>query len=410
MQVSVTQFYAGGLWTSAFTSAFDTLRRAGGGVLTVPAGDYPTGPIEMFSHCTLELQQGARILFVDDESAYPLEPCQFEGRLELRPKPCLGASGADDIAVIGAGILDGGGASWWQKHRARQLPNGRPYLFHAQDCRGVTLRGITLQNSPAWTVHPLRCEDVRIEDVTIVNPPDSPNTDGIDPESCCGVMITDCTIDVGDDCIAVKAGIEHTAPRRACRDVTVRGCRLLHGHGGVVIGSEMSGGVENILVEACEFRSTDRGLRIKSRRGRGGIVQNITLRDCTMQDVICPFVINLYYGSKIRAEQRPFWEKTPYPKDEGTPAVRGILAQNVQVTNAQACAAFFYGLPESPIENVCFENCTVTMASSPLPAEPAMMYQPPRMAAGGLYARNTVSLQTQGLTIQNHRGPCLDVE
>lgn len=152
-----------------------------------------------------------------------------------------------------------------------------------------------VHNSPNWTIHPVRCENVTIDNLTIVNPFDSPNTDGIDPESCRNVRITGCHIDVGDDCIAVKAGTEDALEDVPCENIAITGCTMVHGHGGVVLGSEMSGGIRRVSITGCVFDGTDRGIRIKSRRGRGGAVEDVSVTGIVMNDVLCPLVINLMY-------------------------------------------------------------------------------------------------------------------
>lgn len=213
MQIYLTDFAAGvigGSWTEAFRRAIDVLRTAGGGRLVVPAGIYPTGPILLYAHIELHLEAGAVLRFLDREDAYPLFSCLYEGKLTARPAPCISAYKADDVSITGFGVLDGQGAAWWEKVRAKTLHNGRPYLLHFEDCTRVTLRDVRLENSPAWTVHPLRCQDVRIEGITIRNPYDAPNTDGINPESCRNVRILNCCVDVGDDCITLKSGTEET--------------------------------------------------------------------------------------------------------------------------------------------------------------------------------------------------------
>lgn len=398
------------IWTLSFAKALEELKSHDGGTLIVPAGEYHTGPIELYSNITLVLEEKAILLFLDDIEAFPLVECQYEGRLELRPKACISARNAQKFAIIGQGTVDGGGAKWWEGHRAGILPHGRPYLFHVQDCENVILRGITLCNSPTWTVHPLRCKDVCIESVTVINPNDSPNTDGINPESCKNVIIKNCAIDVGDDCITLKAGIAQTVPQVVCENIIISHCKLLHGHGGIVIGSEMSGGVRNIQVTDCAFINTDRGLRIKTHRGRGGLVENITLTNLTMQNVICPFVINMYYGCKIKEENRELWDKKPYAISDDTPCIRNITIRNVKVENAQASAAFFYGLPEMPISNVSMQDCEIYMSTTQQKVAPAMMYQPPEMAAQGLFMRNISAVTMKNIIVHNIMGQVYDID
>ena len=204
MKITLTQFRpntAEAVWTDCFAQAIAELHKAGGGVLTVPTGEYSTGPIELCSNMELHLEPGAVIRFLNDPAAFPLQECQYEGRISHRPKPCLSAFNAENVALTGSGVLDGCGAPWWAAQRARTLANGRPYLLHFENVTHLRVCGVQLRNSPAWTVHPLNCVDVLIEDVSICNPYNSPNTDGINPESCRDVRILNCRVDVGDDCI-----------------------------------------------------------------------------------------------------------------------------------------------------------------------------------------------------------------
>ena len=256
MKITLTQFRpntAEAVWTDCFAQAIAELHKAGGGVLTVPTGEYSTGPIELCSNMELHLEPGAVIRFLNDPAAFPLQECQYEGRISHRPKPCLSAFNAENVALTGSGVLDGCGAPWWAAQRARTLANGRPYLLHFENVTHLRVCGVQLRNSPAWTVHPLNCVDVLIEDVSICNPYNSPNTDGINPESCRDVRILNCRVDVGDDCITLKSGTEETPSPVPCENIVIANCLLVHGHGGIVIGSEMSGGVRNVTVTNCVF-------------------------------------------------------------------------------------------------------------------------------------------------------------
>ena len=360
--------------TAEIVQAVDKLQQAGGGTLRFAAGTYPVGPFSLCSGMTLVLEKGAILQFSDDPARYPLVECQFEGRLEQRPAPCVSVRKAERVRIMGEGILDGGGAVWWRGHRSGTLPHGRPFLFHAEDCRDLQLEGVTFRNSPTRTIHPLRCTDVRICHVTVWNPADSPNTDGVDPESCRGVDIRDCTIDVGDDCIAIKAGNEGTRPQVPCEDIRIAGCRLLHGHGGVVIGSEMSGGVRNVRVEDCLFDGTDRGIRIKTRRRRGGLVDGVAARNLQMKNVLSPLVINMFYGCDPGPEEGYIWDTAPYPRREDTPEIGNIQIQGLTAEGVTACAAFVWGLPESPVRSVRLQDCRIVLAPEQSKEPPAMIY------------------------------------
>ncbi|HPJ02283.1 MAG TPA: glycoside hydrolase family 28 protein [Candidatus Limiplasma sp.] len=400
---------ADGLWTGAFRAAMNALVSQGGGTLTVPQGRYLSAPIRLYSGITLHLEQGAQIVFTDDEALFPLVDMEFEGIPGKAYMPCLYALDAQNVGITGAGTLDGSGGKWWEALKSGALKHPRPFLVCFQNCANVRMDGVTLQNSPCWTVHPLYCDDVAITNLRIYNPADSPNTDGINPNSSSNVRIADCLIDVGDDCIAIKAGTEDTPKKRACEHIVVERCRMLHGHGGVVIGSEMSGGVRDVRVENCVFIGTDRGIRLKTRRGRGGAAQRLSFRNIEMRDVLCPFVFNMYYfcgkGGKL-----PFVrDKAPHPVGGGTPQLSDISMEQVTVRGATACAGFLYGLPESPVRRVRIADCTVEMIPGS-PGKPAMMDDLDDMEAAGLYLRNGEDIDIRGLRVEGQRGTVLDAD
>lgn len=397
-------------WSEAFENAVRDLEAAGGGVITVEAGEYPTGSIELKSHITLELKEGAVLRYLQTLGAFPLIELEFEGIPGQIYRPCIFARDSVDVKVTGKGTVDGQGSFWWKPFREKTLQYPRPYLVCFADCRDVTLEGVTLTNSPCWTVHPLRCENVLLKGLNIKNPYDSPNTDGIDPNCCRNVRIEDCTIDVGDDCIALKSGTEDTPVRMPCEEITVSGCRFLHGHGGVVLGSEMSGGVRNVYVKDCYFANTDRGVRLKTRRGRGGAVENVLLEDLTMEGVMCPFVFNMYYFCGKDGKLKRVWDKAAYPVDETTPALRNVTIQRVKAENCTACAAFFYGLTERPVEGVTFRDITVTMDENGEAAAPAMMNDCPVMKQGGLFLRSAVGVRFENVKIENVQGAMWDID
>ncbi len=355
-------------WSEAFENAVRDLEAAGGGVITVEAGEYPTGSIELKSHITLELKEGAVLRYLQTLGAFPLIELEFEGIPGQIYRPCIFARDSVDVKVTGKGTVDGQGSFWWKPFREKTLQYPRPYLVCFADCRDVTLEGVTLTNSPCWTVHPLRCENVLLKGLNIKNPYDSPNTDGIDPNCCRNVRIEDCTIDVGDDCIALKSGTEDTPVRMPCEEITVSGCRFLHGHGGVVLGSEMSGGVQNIFVDNCTFMGTDVGLRFKSCRGRGGLVENIYCQHIRMMDIPSEAIVfNLFYSGKARGEEVSYDDEgngTPVALpavDETTPVFRNIFISDV-ICKGAGRAIYFNGLPEKRIENIQLSHVTVTGA------------------------------------------------
>jgi len=402
-------FAENGLWTDAFREAMKALTSQGGGTLTVPAGRYKTGPVLLMSNTTLHLDAGAEIAFTDDETQYPLVDTEFEGIPVKAYMPCLYARDAEFVRISGAGKIDGNGGKWWEKQKDRTLAHARPYLVCFQNCKDITMDGVTLTNSPCWTVHPLYCEHVSLRNLTIRNPADSPNTDGINPDSSRNVRIADCLIDVGDDCVAIKAGTEDTPNKQSCENIIISGCHMLHGHGGVVIGSEMSGGIKNVLVTDCVFQSTDRGIRLKTRRGRGGTAENLQFYHILMEDVLCPFVFNMYYFCGKGGRLPRVKDKGKQPLNADTPMLTDVRMSEVSVRGATACAGFLYGLPENPIKRVRIMDYTASMKPGQ-PGMPAMMDDLEEMEAAGLFLRNSEDVLIDGLRIEGHIGEETDAD
>jgi len=433
--------------SEAFSRIFAAVREAGEGTILLPPGTYLTGPLELPGNSTLVISEGARLLFIDEPERYEPVKTRWEGVFCYAMHPLLFARNARNIAIFGEGIIDGNGKAWWESHRRKKAekqsgpvtaiekrlaalngpdgdqPSGgggretqflRPPLLQFLSCEGVSIRGVTLRNSPFWTLHPIFSDRIRVDNVRIENPSDAPNTDGIDIDSCSDISIVDSVVDVGDDCIALKAGSgsQGLAESRPTRNVRISGCTFLSGHGGVVIGSETAGGVENVDVTNCRFIGTDRGIRIKSRRERGGTVQNLSFRNLVMDKVLSPITINLYYNCGARAsEAGTLFSRTPEPVTSLTPRIRNIRVDNLTATGCRASAGFIVGLPESKIRNLVLENCQIAMASADLvPARQSEMYEGVGETENrGLRLRN-VECSLLGVGVENCRGPGILVE
>ena len=396
-----------GDWTEAFEAAIHAIREKGGGALKVPAGIYYTGPIRLTGNMKFEVEAGAEIRFFDDKSKFPTLDLEFEGIQGVCYMPCLYAEDEEFITVTGGGKLNGQGAYWWKLHREKTLDHSRPYLVCFNRCQHVSMSELTLTNSPVWTVHPLRCSDVTLRDLRILNPSDSPNTDGIDPDASSDVNIINCYIDVGDDCIAIKSGTEETPSRRPCERIVISGCHFLHGHGGVVLGSEMSGDIHDVLVSDCVFHKTDRGIRLKTRRGRGGTVSGLKANNLMMDGVMCPFVFNMFYFCGKNGKTPYVSDKQPREVGQGTPALRDVSITGVSIQNCTACAGYFYGLPESKVENVHISDVTVSFVES-TPKTPAMMADCPEMSCRGFYLRNTSAVTLRNVRFHGLVGEVCD--
>ena len=262
----------------------------------------------------------------------------------------------------------------------------RPVMIQLVKCKNVLLEGVTFQNSPAWNVHPLMCENLIVDGVFIKNPDYAQNGDGLDVESCKNVIVYRSTLDVGDDAICVKSGKDEAGRRRGIptENVIVRDCRVYHGHGGFVVGSEMSGGVNNVSVRDCQFIGTDVGLRFKSTRGRGGVVKNIFIDNINMLNISGDAItFDLYYWVKNAPKEIP-------PVDETTPRFCDITISNV-TSFASGKALKFNGIPEMPIDNIKVSNSVFTARE------------------GGLLC-NSENILFENLTIRAEEGPGLVID
>ncbi len=398
--------------TPALQAAIDACAQNGGGTVFVPAGQYVTGALFFRDNLTLHLEAGATLLGSQNFDDYPITLNRWEGHEQLTHAPLLAGNNLKNIAITGRGQIDGRGAPWWRAFREKTLAHPRPRLIGFADCRNVLIEDVTLVNSPAWTVNPVRCQNVNIRGLTIINPPDSPNTDGINPDSCRLVRISDCYVSVGDDCITIKAGTQHESDdhRAPCRDITITNCTLERGHGGVVIGSETSGGVQNVVISNCVFIGTDRGIRLKSRRGRGGAVQDIRITNLIMDGVLCPFTMNLYYNCNGAKGNPAVSDKNPHPVDAGTPAFRRIHISHVSALDVKIAAGFLYGLAEMPLEDISFSDISVSLTGGADPAYPEMADDIPSMSQAGFFIRNAHNLRLDHVQITGQIGPAFDMD
>lgn len=358
--------------TPAFTAAVACL--PAGGTLYVPEGVYLLTPVFLKSDMTLWLDGRATLLGSAERYSYPMLKGLTEsggkefnlGTWQGEEATCfaslLTAYGCARLNIVGGGTVDCNALAgdWYVDHRVMRGA-WRPRGIFLNRCKDVVLQGMTVKDTPSWNIHPYFCERVGIYDLTLTNAPSMPTTDGIDPDTCDGVEIVGVDISVGDDCIAVKSGTIAQAKKykKPCKNVTIRNCLMREGHGGVVFGSELSGGIENVTVTQCLFDGTDRGLRIKTRRGRGrvGITDRIVFRDIVMKDVKVPFVVNMYYNMGDETGHTEYVYTTEaLPVDERTPYIGRFTFENMVCTGVEYSAGAFYGLPEAPIGGIAFEN------------------------------------------------------
>lgn len=419
--LNITAFGAKGdgqhLNTDPINEAIIACSQKGGGVVLVPAGLWLTGPIEMKSNVNLHISREAVVLFTDDFNQYKLVESNWEGEPAWRNQSPISGKNLENVAITGSGVIDGNGGAWrmvkrnkmtetqWKKlvssggvvdekaniwypsesslRGAQQKKAGvmrpgttaadfsdvkdflRPNLLVFTSCKRVLLEGVTIQNSPAWNLHPLMCEELTLRRILVRNPWYAQNGDGVDIESCKNVLVEDCTFDVGDDGICIKSGRDKAGRDRGMptENVIIRNNIVYHAHGGFVIGSEMSGGARNIWVEDCSFIGTDIGLRFKTTRGRGGVVENIFINNINMVDIPGEAILfDMYYAAvdpvPLVGENREPVQVVKLPVTEETPRFRNFVIRNVHVHGAEK-GIFVRGLPEMPIQNILIENANI---------------------------------------------------
>lgn len=406
--------------TKPFADAIAALSQEGGGRLVVEGGVWYTGPIELKDNIELHLDENAIIIFSNNTADYPIRKVTFEGLDTWRCQSPLSAVGVKNVAITGKGIIDGNGDAWRAVKQDKIAPSAwkrivksggllsddkktwypsesykfgattgsdqnvstwattkedfermhdflRPVLIQLHHCENVLLEGVTVQNSPCWNIHPAMCTNIIVDGIIVRCPEYAQNGDGIDFESCKNIVMINSKLDVGDDGICIKSGKDENGRRRGipCENIIVDNCNVFHGHGGFVVGSEMSGGVKNVKVSNCRFTGTDVGLRFKSTRGRGGVVENIFIDNIAMTDIAQEALLfDLFYGGKSASEAQADGDEGEVtdlpmkPVDETTPQFRNIEIRDVWCRGARR-AMLFNGLPEMNVENVTVENCAV---------------------------------------------------
>ena len=389
--------------SAAIRKAIETCAAKGSGTIHFPPGDYLTGPVELRSHMTLRLDRGATLRFKTSPEDYPLTLTRWEATDCYNFSPLVHGANLEDVAITGEGTIDGQGSPWWEMRRnarasvARLRHMGeegvpveqrrfgtaadglRPTLIEFWQCRAVTIEGVTIQQSPFWTVHPVYCSDVTLRNLTIRG--DGPNTDGIDPDSCEHVRIDNCDIATGDDSIAIKSGRDADGRRvgKPTRDVQITNCRFAKGHSGVAIGSETSGGISDITIRDCSASGTNVGILIKTMRGRGATIENVTAERITLENVKRD-------GVMITMRYNP---TQPEPASERTPTVRNITFRDIKGTSQQR-AGRIVGIEESEVQGVKLENLSI-------------------VAKEGLAIAWARDLKLDGIALQLDKGPALEI-
>lgn len=417
--VTISDFGAVGdgqtLNTVAFARAITDVSERGGGRVVIPRGLWLTGPIVLKSNINIHAEEGALVIFSKDKDLYPLTQSYWEGWKTVRCQSPISGRELENIAITGEGVFDGSGEVWRQVKRSKltasqweELVNSggivsedgelwypsegfrkgeelreklgswfsdnledyqdtrdfyRPVLMSLINCNRVLLDGPVFQNSASWCLHPMMCENLTVRNIKVRNPWYSQNGDGIDIESCKNSVVYNCTFDVGDDAICIKSGKDKEGRDRGMptENLVIKNCVVYHGHGGVTVGSEMSGGVKNMHVSGCTFIGTDVGLRFKSNRGRGGVVEKIYISDIDMINIPTNAIsFNLYYGGLAPDDLLAQLEdqklrREIHPVNESTPCFRDIHMKDITCKGANQ-AIYLQGLPEMNLENITMEN------------------------------------------------------
>ena len=392
------------------------------GTVHISKGTYITGPLFLKSNMSFWVDEGATILGFADRSRYPVLPgiirnlydndieyniASWEGNPLDSFASLITVLNAEGVDIFGRGTIDGNAAAgdWWQDVRTKRTA-WRPKLLSIINSKDIRLCGLHFRNSPCWALHPYYSDRLGFFDLDIENPADSPNTDGFDPESCRDVLLLGTRISVGDDCIAIKSGKLYMAKyhHKETENITVRNCLLESGHGSVTVGSEVAGGVKNVHVSKCIFRGTDRGVRIKTRRGRGerSVLVGLLFEDITMDGVHMPVTMNMFYFCDPDGHSSYVQDQSPAPVDFRTPKIGGIELRNADCSGVDASLVCAYGLPEAPIGRISLKD----IRAEYLPEEkrtpqcPIMMDGFPKLSGRSLVLKNVKELDIENVSIK----------
>ncbi len=391
----------------------------------VPPGTYRVTSLFLKDYLQLELAKGAVLSAESDRTRFPVFPGMVQsydeegeynlGTWEGNPLPMFSGIitgiNVKHVAIYGQGTINGNAndnwGNWWYNPKVMRIA-WRPRMIFLNYCEDITVQGIQVLNSPSWNIHPYFSLKLRFVDLTVLNPKDSPNTDGLDPESCKDVEVVGVYFSLGDDCIAVKSGKIYMGSKYKvpCENVLIRQCHMENGHGSITLGSEMAGGVKGLTVKDCRFSHTDRGLRVKTRRGRGkdAVLDGILFENIQMDHVMTPFVVNSFYNCDPDGFSEYVKTKKALPVDDRTPQVRSLVFKKVEASNCHVAAAFLYGLPEKKIREVVMEQVHIRFAQNPREGLPAMMEGAAPCKRLGVFARNIDRLSLQDVEVTGQEG------
>ena len=386
-------------------------------MVVFPEGKYYSGPLNIHSNTCLYFKKDAELIGSNNRADYPIILAYNEDRTQVNASwegepndsfmSLITSFDSENIMIVGEGTINGNAdkADWWIDHRTRRGA-WRGNNFFVNRCKNVSLVGLHIINSPSWNLHPFYSDDLDFIDLKLKSIPTSPNTDGFDPESCRNMRLLGTNIQVGDDCVAIKSGKKIMADNfyRPTENLEIRNCFMGDGHGGVVFGSESSCGIKNVKVSRCIFKNTDRGLRIKTKRGRGNkaIIENVDFDNIIMDGVMAGLVINMYYYLSHDPYDDYADSKDYRPVSEMTPHVGEFRFKNIKCLNTRVCAGYFYGLPESQIDKIILENMVVTFDHSfKTPMAPAMIHNCEELVNGSFYFHNVAEVEMNNVKIDN---------
>ena len=396
------------------------------GRVLIPKGVYRITSLFLKSHIRLELAAGAVLAADTDRFRYPRFPGMIEscdetedynlGTWEGNPLPMfagiINGIEVEDVVIYGEGLVDGQASfeNWWNDVGTMRGAF-RPRMVFLERCKSITLQGFHLKNSPTWVLHPYFSQGLRFLDLDIRNPADSPNTDGLDPESCRDVEIAGLHFSLGDDCIAIKSGKIYMGRRykTPSENIEIRQCLMENGHGAVTVGSEVGAGVKAVQVKDCLFRCTDRGLRVKTRRGRGrdSVLSDISFQHIIMENVMTPFVVNSFYFCDPDGKTEYVGSRKPLPVDDRTPSIKSLTFKDINAKNCHVAGAYIFGLPESKVEKLTFENINFSYAKDAKPGVAAMMLGCDEASRQGLIVSNVEKLILKNVNIEGCDGEAI---
>ena len=397
--------------------------------ILIPKGKYKITSVFLRSGINLEIAKGAELFAETDRNRFVKFPGLIEsydekeeynlGTWEGNPLPMFAGIvcgiNVSDVKLYGEGVINGCASTdnWWNNPKV-MVGAFRPRMLFLNHCEKIQVQGLTFCNSPAWVIHPYFSDNLLFAGLKVQNPQQSPNTDGLDPESCRKVEILGVHFSLGDDCIAVKSGKVYMGKKhkKPSEDVHISHCLMENGHGAVTVGSEIGAGVRNMVVEKCRFSHTDRGLRIKTRRGRGedSILDKIVFRDIEMNHVMTPFTANAFYFCDPDGRTEYVQSREKFPIDDRTPAMKNFLFENIHASNCHVAAAFFEGLPEQKIEKIEMRNCSISFAEEAKADVPIMTNGVEPCTKKGLHATNVEKLILDNVVIEGVVGETLELQ